>query len=77
MSRKNPIQVGERVKTWTVLRRAHYEMYDRPCWVLRCDCGNERIVYDQHVRRTRRCHICQDGPVPSYLHEKIPEKYLK
>ena len=68
MSKSKPVREGDRVKTWTILRRAHFDRFERPCWLLRCDCGNERFSYDQHIRSTPKCYLCQNGPIPSYLH---------
>lgn len=39
--------IGKRFGRWTVLERAGFDQYTHAMWKCRCDCGNERNVYQE------------------------------
>jgi len=54
---------GQRINSWTVLRRLGKTPAGHQLWLCRCDCGAERTISTNKLTRTdghqsRRCREC-------------------
>ena len=46
---------GQRFGRLTVIKRAENDKHNRPTWLCRCDCGNEKIISSVSLQKQKSC----------------------
>lgn len=70
MSERPPIQIGDQYWNWTVIAKSHPTSRGETQWLIRCQCGHERVICTGSLRagRSKRCMSCAGK---KRVHERV------